>query len=420
MKKTAVLSTVLAFTLTLTACSTNWEDSSDTSNDFEFSETESSQTESEPFSSSPNIEISEIIESSSPSSTVSAPQSTWRNPELTPTLTSDYDEDFFKNDLFIGDSIFTGLYLYSYIERENVAAVGGYTPYRALNSAFDEDFYIGSAADYAKEKQPDHIIIMLGSNGLTPQTDLEDYGNDYRDLLNALKDYCPNSEICVVSVPPITANSSMASYSGINNALIDGLNEVISALCSDLEIAYCDLNSVLKDDNGYFNEDYVYDDGMHFVGRTYPVLLSRVQKTMEAAYTDEISDSTSEISQRTAALIDALELSSMVEVTADELSLFFDINETDVSEFSAYICGSGAVPDEFGIFAANDADAAERIADALNKRAEKQSNMFKDYLPNEMYKFDNYLVEINGNIVTYAVCADNFMAKDILNSAYRP
>lgn len=412
MKKSLLSSTVLAFTLTLTACSTNWENSSDIS-DYEFSETDSSQTESEPFSSNPDIEISEITESSSPSST--APQSTWRNPELTPTLTSDYDEEFFKNDLFIGDSIFTGLYLYSYIERENVAAVGGYTPYRALNSAFDEDFYIGSAADYAKEKQPDHIIIMLGSNGLTPQTDLEDYGNDYRDLLNALKDYCPNSEICVVSVPPITANSTMASYSGINNALIDELNEVISALCNDLEIAYCDLNSVLKDDNGYFNEDYVYDDGMHFVGRTYPVLLSRVQKTIEAAYTDDISDNTSEISRKTSALLDALELSSMVEVTADELSLFFGIDEADVSEFSAYICGSGAVLDEFGIFAANDHDAAERIVDALNKRAEKQSNMFKDYLPNEMYKFDNYLVEINGNIVIYAVCADNSIARDILN-----
>lgn len=415
MKKTTVLSTVLAFTLSLTACSTNWEDSSDTSNDLDFSETESSQTESKPFSNSQNIEISEITESSTTSSSVSAPQSTWHNPELTLTLTSDYDADFFKNDLFIGDSIFTGLYLYSYIDRENVAAVGGYTPYRALNSAFDEDFYIGSAADYAKEKQPDHIIIMLGSNGLNPQTDLEEYGNDYRDLLNALKDYCPNSEICVVSVPPITANSTMASYSGINNALIDGLNEVISALCNDLETAYCDLNSVLKDDNGYFNEDYVYDDGMHFVGRTYPVLLSGVQKTMEAAYTDDISDNTPEISRKTSALIDALELSSMIEVTADKLGLFFGIDEADISEFSAYICGSGAVPDEFGIFAANDADAAERIADALNKRAEKQSGMFKDYLPNEIYKFDNYLVEIDGNIVTYAVCADNSIARDILN-----
>lgn len=412
MKKTAVLSTVLAFTLTLTACSTNWEDSSDASNDYEFSETDSSEPQSE--SSSVQFSSVESTESSTASSSASAPQSTWRNPDLTPQLTSDYDEDFFGNDLFIGDSIFTGLYLYSYIDRENVAAVGGYTPYRALNSAFDEDFYIGSAADYAKERQPEHIIIMLGSNGLTPQTDLEDYGNDYRELLNSLKTNCPNSRICVVSVPPITANSSMASYSGITNALIDELNEVIFALCNDLEIAYCDLNSVLKDDKGYFNEDYVYDDGMHFVGRTYPVLLSRVQKTLEAAYTNNVSDNTPDISKKTSALLEAIDLPEMVEITADGLNLFFGVDEADVSDFSAYLCGSGAMPDEFGVFIVKDADAADRVAAALNERAERQRKMFKDYLPNEMYKFDDCFVEINGTVVTYAVCADNSKARELL------
>lgn len=412
MKKTAVLSTVLAFTLTLTACNTNWEDSSDASNDYEFSETDSSEPQSA--SSSVQFSSAERTESSTASSSASASQSTWRNPDLTPQLTSDYDEDFFGNDLFIGDSIFTGLYLYSYIDRENVAAVGGYTPYRALNSAFDEDFYIGSAADYAKERQPEHIIIMLGSNGLTPQTDLEDYGNDYRELLNSLKTNCPNSRICVVSVPPITANSSMASYSGITNALIDELNEVIFALCNDLEIAYCDLNSVLKDDKGYFNEDYVYDDGMHFVGRTYPVLLSRVQKTLEAAYTNNVSDNTPDISKKTSALLEAIDLPEMAEITADGLNLFFGVDEADVSDFSAYLCGSGAMPDEFGIFIVKDADAADRVAAALNERAERQRKMFKDYLPNEMYKFDDCFVEINGTVVTYAVCADNSKAIELL------
>lgn len=412
MKKAAVLSTVLAFTLTLTACSTNWEDSSDASNDYEFSETESSEPQSA--SSSVQFSSAESTESSTASSSASAPQSTWRNPDLTPQLTSDYDEDFFGNDLFIGDSIFTGLYLYSYIDRENVAAVGGYTPYRALNSAFDEDFYIGSAADYAKERQPEHIIIMLGSNGLTPQTDLEDYGNDYRELLNSLKINCPNSGICVVSVPPITANSSMASYSGITNALIDELNEVISALCNDLEIAYCDLNSVLKDDKGYFNEDYVYDDGMHFVGRTYPVLLSRVQKTLEAAYTNNVSDNTPDISKKTSALLEAIDLPEMAEITADGLNLFFGVDEADVSDFSAYLCGSGAMPDEFGVFIVKDADAADRVAEALNRRTERQRKIFKDYTPDEMYKFDDCFVEINGTVVTYAVCADNSKARELL------
>ncbi|MCM1166672.1 MAG: DUF4358 domain-containing protein [Lachnospiraceae bacterium] len=404
MKKRSILS-ALVLALTLTACSTNGDYSRDSSDGSASSFPQSEpQSTSEPFSSS---------EETPASSTTSAPQSSWENPVLTPQLTSDYDGEFFGNDLFIGDSIFTGLYLYSYIDRENVAAVGGYTPYRALHSPFDEDFYAGSAADYAKEKQPRHIIIMLGSNGLTPQTDLEDYGNDYRELLNALKANCPDSEICVVSVPPITANSSMASYSGITNALIDELNDVISALCSEVEVAYCDLNTVLKDDRGYFNEEYVYDDGMHFVGKTYPVLLSRAQKTLEAAYPESI-ERPSELAQKTSALMAAAELPTMTEAARGVLNVFYGIDEADVADFSAYLCGSGAFPDEFGIFAAVDGEAAKRIANALNERIEHQRKVFKDYTPDEMYKFDDCFVEINGSVVSYAVCADNSAARDIL------
>ncbi|GEM_PF-178572 len=410
MKKTVWLSIILAFTLTFTACSTNREYSSESLADYEISEADSASGSSganstEPFSSA---------DSSAATSSSSSSQSSGQIHELVPELTSDYDEDFFKNDLFIGDSIFTGLYLYSYIDRDNVAAVGGYTPWRAANTAFDEDFYIGSAADYAEERQPAHIIIMLGSNGLTPQTDQEEYADDYRDLLDRLTTDCPDSAICAVSVPPITANSSMAGYSGITNELIDSLNEKISALCSELGVAYCDLNSVLKDDKGYFNEEYVYDDGMHFVGKTYPVLLSRVQKTLEAAAGGAVIN-VSRLSKKTLALAEALELSSMVEVTFDELDIFYDIVKTDVDDFSAYLCGSGAVPDEFGAFAAKDADAAKRIADALERRIEYQRKVFKDYIPGEMYKFDDCFVEIDENTVIYAICADNPKARELLS-----
>ncbi len=410
MKRTVWLSIIFTFTLTFTACSTNREYSSDSFADYELSEMDSASGSSgassaEPFSSA---------DSSAASSSSSSAQSSGQKYGLVPELTSDYDENFFKNDLFIGDSIFTGLYLYSYIDRENVAAVGGYTPWRAANFAFDEDFYIGSAADYAEERQPAHIIIMLGSNGLTPQTDQEEYAADYRNLLDRLTTDCPDSAICAVSVPPITANSSMASYSGITNELIDALNEKISALCSDLDVAYCDLNSVLKDDKGYFNEEYVYDDGMHFVGKTYPVLLSRVQKTLEAA-AGSSAIFVSELSKRTSALAEALELPTMVEVTFDGLDIFYDIDKADVDDFSAYLCGSGAVPDEFGAFAAKDADAAKRVADALEKRIEHQRKVFKDYTPGEMYKFDDCFVEIDENIVIYAICADNAKARELLS-----
>lgn len=198
-----------------------------------------------------------------------------------PAVSGEYDPEFFKDDLFIGDSIFTGLYGYSYIDRDKVAAAVGYTAYGAQVNPFDEDRYAGSATAYAKEKQPKHIIVMLGSNSLSAQTDFEDFISGYRGLLNTLKRDCHESTICVISVPPITADSSQASYSGVTNNIIDTANTKIKELCNDTGVLYYDLNSVLKDENGYFSKEYAEGDGMHFLGSTYTVLLSGVQKMFE-------------------------------------------------------------------------------------------------------------------------------------------
>ena len=192
--------------------------------------------------------------------------------------TGDYDKEFFKDDLFIGDSIFTGLYLYGYLERSNVAAMIGYTAYSAQTTSFDETFYKGSAVDYAKSLQPKHIIIMLGSNALSSRTDFDDFENSFNGLITKLKSACPQSKICVVSVPPVTANSSAASYTGVTNTIIDTANASIKKVAKDLSVIYYDLNSVLKDANGCFNEQYAELDGMHFMGATYPIFLSGVQK----------------------------------------------------------------------------------------------------------------------------------------------
>ena len=243
--------------------------------------TSSSASGAQNGTSSVNAAVSSAL--SSPDTSVSAPASSSDDNSSWTVVanTGEFDPEFFKDDLFIGDSIFTGLYLYSHIDRKNVAAAVGYTAYGAQVNPFDEDYYSGSAAAYAKDKQPKRIITMLGSNSLSPQTDFDDFINGYRGLLNTLRRDCPESTICVISVPPIAANSSMASYSGVTNTIIDTANTKIKALCDDLGVLYYDLNSILKDADGYFSEEYAEGDGMHFLGTTYPVLLSGVQNIFE-------------------------------------------------------------------------------------------------------------------------------------------
>ena len=121
-------------------------------------------------------------------------------------------------------------------------------------------------------------------------------------------------------------------------------------------------------------------------------------------------------SEKTNALKNAVEFPSMVEVTENNLDPYYGIDSADLTDFSAFICPTGVSPDEFGVFVAKDADAAARIEEALKKRVESQDKIFRDYpaAAEYVYKLDDCFVKVNENVVSYAICADNLKAKELL------
>ena len=218
---------------------------------------------------------------STTSSTESSSSSTEGSGDSLPVNSTIYSKEFFQNDLFIGDSIFTGLSGYKYLDAANVAAKIGYTPSGAMSKAFDAKGV--SAVEYAKTRQPKRIFIMLGSNTMAAGTNYDIIVSQYKDLVKKLREECPKSLICVISIPPVTADSSSAEAGNIKNENIDMVNIKLKTMASELEEEYFDLNTLLSDNNGYFREDYAEQDGLHFLGTTYKVMLSALQKEMSGA-----------------------------------------------------------------------------------------------------------------------------------------
>ncbi len=134
----------------------------------------------------------------------------------------------------------------------------------------------------------------------------------------------------------------------------------------------------------------------------------------ESAPNSSEQQSSISIGEKTQNLLNEVEFPSMVEVEADRLDIYYGIAEDMITEFSAFICGSGAMPDEFGIFVAKDADTAAEIKSLVEDRISSQKDLYADYTPKELYKFDDSFVNINGNAVYYAICADNSKANEIL------
>lgn len=245
-------------------------DSSDTS------EPEATTTASTTASSSVSMtkrttEPTEPVDEPVESSTTTAPV----EDEPAPVIDTAYDKSFFANDLFIGDSISTGIYLYNKLDMKNVAATVGYTPYKAYSNEIDlPDGTTGTAVDYAKSMQPTRIFIMLGSNGLASASAMED---SYNTLIDKLTAACPDTAIYCISVSPVTIDSTGAANGGITNDMVVSFNTFVKSMCTDKGIKYIDFYSEIVDENGYFMEEYAEADGLHFKGITYDRMLNYIQ-----------------------------------------------------------------------------------------------------------------------------------------------
>ena len=185
-----------------------------------------------------------------------------------------YDEEFFANDLFIGDSIYTGLVNYGFLPSGNVFAQIGLNPESARTKAYDGY----TAVTKAEEMQPKRIFIMLGSNGLAYM------GNNHmteqmRLLIEELREVCPDSYIYVVSIPPVTKAHDAEGQETM--VMVNGYNKLLKTMTEDIGVVFLDLCSQLQDSTGYFSADYAEADGMHFLGVTYKRMLSFFQRNIE-------------------------------------------------------------------------------------------------------------------------------------------
>lgn len=236
----------------------------------------------------------------------------------------DYDKEFFSNSLFIGDSIFTGFSGFGYLQPENVFAKVGLNPESAVTREIDGVTAVGKA----QQMQPDRICIMLGTNGLAFLS--ADYmANEMAELVDNLRTVSPDSEIIILSIPPVTAEHESSNPETI--PVIMDYNSKLEETAKDRECRFIDIFTMLQDDDGYLAADYAEADGLHFLGKAYGVVLSRIQYELEqdGAQADvKVTD----ISEETDT--SALESSGILDTSGDAVTAISA--ETAVSPDTSY------------------------------------------------------------------------------------
>ena len=212
--------------------------------------------------------------SSAPESTASVEESSGTASDTStdnqPTI--DFDKEYFSSSLFIGDSISTGLSLYGFLDQDNVFAQQGLAPSTALDAEIDGVTLSDKIASF----KPKKIFVMLGTNSVG-YADNETLAASMKELVEKISGLT-KAKIYVISIPPITLEAEQSDENELTKKDIDDYNAKLKTAVSGSGASFIDLNSVLSNSDGYFDADYAEMDGIHFMGTTYEVMLSYLQK----------------------------------------------------------------------------------------------------------------------------------------------
>ena len=143
---------------------------------------------------------------------------------------------------------------------------------------------------------------------------------------------------------------------------------------------------------------------------------STTSSTAESSSDNGSVSSAASASDITDKILAEIEFPSIAKIEEGRREGFYEVEEDKIESYSAYICGSGAYPDELAVFCMKSSDDTAAVKEMLEKRVEKQTASFKDYTPDEMYKIDGNNVVVSGNYVALIICSDNAKATEIFKS----
>ncbi|MEI6579974.1 MAG: GDSL-type esterase/lipase family protein [Eubacteriales bacterium] len=187
---------------------------------------------------------------------------------VTDSVFSEADQLYFKDCVFIGDSITTGIDLYGVTKSATVLADKGLNTSSAKLEIYKDD---------VRKIQPKYIYIMLGSNdiGHSGYLSADRFIGNYDKFVKELIKVSPGSKIYLQSVLPVTKNYER-SHKSYKNEIIDSYNMRISQLAAENDVMYLNVNKVLKDENNDLRHNISPSEGMHITKQGYYIWLNYV------------------------------------------------------------------------------------------------------------------------------------------------
>lgn len=162
-----------------------------------------------------------------------------------------------------------------------------------VNFADDANSYTIPQA-IAKMK-PLHIYIMVGGDDLDGTVSVDEFINDYKQIMQSIKTAYSACDVVACAIAPV---SKGADDSAQKQTYIDQYNQQLAVACNDMGFKYLNLAEVLKNDKGYAVDSYVEASTGAFSGSGVNAVLDYVKN--HAHNVDDTRGDRGDIPQRAA------------------------------------------------------------------------------------------------------------------------
>ena len=184
---------------------------------------------------------------------------------------------YFSDAVFVGDSITTGIDLYSSLTNTNVVASTGINLETVLTAKTVRNKAGNKVTipEVVKELKPAKIYLMLGTNGIDWMT-VDQMIEQYQNVFSQLKKDSPNAVFYIQSIPPVTKEKEKKSPA-MSIAKIKEFNKRLLELAEKNKAYFVDVHSALAGEDGYLPQD-ISTDGVHFNAATYVTWIEYIRR----------------------------------------------------------------------------------------------------------------------------------------------
>lgn len=167
------------------------------------------------------------------------------------------DDSYITQSLFVGDRAALSLQkdgritLNQYAGKEDLK-VSAVLKESCVAFAGDSELYtIPQAVAKMKARR---VYVMVGSNDVDGSVNVDEFINDYKQVLQSIKSAYSYCDVIACGIPPVVQDGDKAAET---QTLIDQFNQAMALACNDMGYKYLNSAQILKAENGYAEASYV-------------------------------------------------------------------------------------------------------------------------------------------------------------------